>query len=60
MHTEGLSCCVVFLLLGLCSVHSRNVLLMVGECRRPWLAVHGRLLLPPEAATRLLPSYGLC
>ncbi|XP_057632636.1 N-sulphoglucosamine sulphohydrolase isoform X2 [Chionomys nivalis] len=31
MHFEGLSCCLVFLLLGLCSVHSRNVLLMVAD-----------------------------
>lgn len=35
MRARGLSCCAVLLVLGLCCVHSRNVLLMVGECRRP-------------------------
>lgn len=43
MHRPGLACCVVLLVLGPCGAHSRNVLLIVGECRRPW---HGHLLLP--------------
>lgn len=57
MHRPGLACCTVLLVLGFCGVHSRNVLLIVGECRRPW---HGHQLLPPEVATRLFPATGPC
>lgn len=44
MHRPGLAFCIVLLVLGRhCGARSRNVLLIVGECRRPW---HGHLLLP--------------
>lgn len=52
MRPGALSCCVALLVLGLCGAHSRNVLLIVGECRRPW---HGHLLLLPRYGRSALP-----
>lgn len=57
MHRPAVACCLLLLVLGLYGAHSRNVLLIVGECRRPW---HGHLLLPQEVATRLFPATSPC